>query len=555
MEAKGDQISDQGYQHQPLDPHKTQIRLLRFTNTGPHFKHGQINIHLEVFDLESCPKYNALSYMWGPPAPNRQIAIDGHAFIIRENLWNFLNDVQMLRKKTEERYSGDPETEMQTAYSGHNFWIDQICIQQCNSAERNHQVAMMGDIFQKAEEVLVWLGPSVASDGMYGLIDQDGLFKVSPAVTDYYARVLCHRPYWWRLWVIQEIMLGKKFTIIHGQHMVSWGYFFWGIDFDEFGGRHSVPRIVQSIFDERDIFYQKGRGHSLSYVLELFSLAGAECENPRDKVYGLQGLVDASAAVDVDYNKSVEEVFFDVLAKVIHDEIGLTETVLIEFGQLLQNSLDLQHIANDKIHAFITAAKAIEDQNWQTSCERPRKRLKDHVSAEIQKLRRQLGGSDEQVEAWFQQVRDHMHQDLDLRGHVQFFELDQSVTRKDVEDGKITAVLEAIGDETRKILRQRLQFRLRADSERPDSVSTRFPALTANTFRLYEMLEAEAIRRESLLESIWRGSPSGRLLEAEFRREPIVEALQKDSPSGGDVDPLRDQSAPFRFSARSASTW
>ena len=38
------------------------------------------------------------------------------------------------------------------------LWIDAICIDQGATTERIHQVALMGDIYIQAAEVLVWLG-------------------------------------------------------------------------------------------------------------------------------------------------------------------------------------------------------------------------------------------------------------------------------------------------------------------------------------------------------------------------------------------------------------
>lgn len=40
------------------------------------------------------------------------------------------------------------------------IWIDAICINQQDDLEKNHQVAMMSDIYQRALRVLVWLGES-----------------------------------------------------------------------------------------------------------------------------------------------------------------------------------------------------------------------------------------------------------------------------------------------------------------------------------------------------------------------------------------------------------
>ncbi|KAK3984904.1 heterokaryon incompatibility protein-domain-containing protein [Cladorrhinum sp. PSN332] len=40
------------------------------------------------------------------------------------------------------------------------IWIDQICINQGDAAEKSHQVGLMGRIYSSAAEVLVWLGPA-----------------------------------------------------------------------------------------------------------------------------------------------------------------------------------------------------------------------------------------------------------------------------------------------------------------------------------------------------------------------------------------------------------
>lgn len=39
------------------------------------------------------------------------------------------------------------------------LWVDQICINQDNTAERNYQVGIMGKIYQAGHQILVWLGP------------------------------------------------------------------------------------------------------------------------------------------------------------------------------------------------------------------------------------------------------------------------------------------------------------------------------------------------------------------------------------------------------------
>ena len=50
--------------------------------------------------------------------------------------------------------------QLRTEYDEHVIWIDQFCINQDVAEERSREVAIMGQIYGLAQEVLVWLGPS-----------------------------------------------------------------------------------------------------------------------------------------------------------------------------------------------------------------------------------------------------------------------------------------------------------------------------------------------------------------------------------------------------------
>jgi hypothetical protein len=41
---------------------------------------------------------------------------------------------------------------------GHKSWIDAICIDQSNPAEKAHQIAAMPRLYSQAQQVLCWLG-------------------------------------------------------------------------------------------------------------------------------------------------------------------------------------------------------------------------------------------------------------------------------------------------------------------------------------------------------------------------------------------------------------
>jgi len=60
------------FQYEPLQPNGNQVRLLCFSDDPG----GQPGYTLKTFDINECPPYDALSYMWGPPLPTRIISLN-----------------------------------------------------------------------------------------------------------------------------------------------------------------------------------------------------------------------------------------------------------------------------------------------------------------------------------------------------------------------------------------------------------------------------------------------------------------------------------------------
>lgn len=114
------------YNKVPVDQSTRSIRLIRQVRNFRLRGHRWV---LRAFRLDSCPSYIALSYTWGPSEPT-------HDFIgiaVRENLWLFLEQMKLSKQKQW-------------------LWIDAICIDQSNVAERNHQVQMMRSIYSQVRE-------------------------------------------------------------------------------------------------------------------------------------------------------------------------------------------------------------------------------------------------------------------------------------------------------------------------------------------------------------------------------------------------------------------
>ncbi|PVH74537.1 heterokaryon incompatibility, partial [Cadophora sp. DSE1049] len=99
-----------------------------------------IECSLFAISVTTPPRYEALSYTWGPPSPpseQQYILCDGKKLPVTENC---ISALYHLRKK----------------YSNRLLWIDAICIDQTNVEEASQQVQIMGQIYQNAAEVIVW---------------------------------------------------------------------------------------------------------------------------------------------------------------------------------------------------------------------------------------------------------------------------------------------------------------------------------------------------------------------------------------------------------------
>ena len=271
-----------------------------------------------------------MSYTWGDPSQTRDIFVDGLRVSVRSNLEAAL---RTLRRKRPVR-------------RGLLVWIDALCINQDDIGERNREVKRMRAIYQTARDVVVWLGEESDDSAMAmefvkklaescadGTDDALGReLRASPEMFGVGAwraiGRLFIRPYWERLWIIQEIAMGNSQTpILCGDATVRWGHIYHGIY--TFGSRHidiffsNIERECHEasvrysglnrnklihLWDEGEVQAGKKRPQFLP-MLDLGRKSTAT--DPRDKVYGLLGLMppEVAAAVEPDYEKTIPEVY------------------------------------------------------------------------------------------------------------------------------------------------------------------------------------------------------------------------------------------------------
>lgn len=131
---------------------------------------------------------------------------------------------------------------------------------------------------------------------------------------------LLHRPYWSRLWIVQEFVLAQSLLLVCGSYAIPSTALTDLIYISELPGWLfepsviTIPRSVSRLFTTRN---ERKAGVTFSLPeIQMISLlrefSAMECENSRDKVYGLLGLCDRKVQINIDYTKSSDEVFREV---------------------------------------------------------------------------------------------------------------------------------------------------------------------------------------------------------------------------------------------------
>lgn len=323
--------------YRPLNPSRREVRVIQLDKGGFD---DAIHCSFQVVSLDENPIYEALSYVWGSSELRSSIMLQGVATEVTVNLKLAL---QHLRRSDQPRI----------------LWADAICINQTDTAERNHQVAQMGDIYSSATAVVAWLGEEFA-DSHLALAAVEAMAAdqrlhwdqaLEPSLEtkflsrDYVQSIctLLDRPWWHRLWTVPESILPRNFSFLCGtQELLSTVLFAAVLNYFHHSttccyGLSKVDggALLRALNGSLTmIIMLQGYRQAVERlnILELISLyRERQCSDPRDKVYALLGLARGVHArlVEPDYSKSAHQVFEEAAAMLLRRSGGLQVLSLI----------------------------------------------------------------------------------------------------------------------------------------------------------------------------------------------------------------------------------
>lgn len=330
-----------------------QIRLLEI-HQGAFL--DQIRCSLSTALLTESPQYDALSYVWGDSHAEKPVMADGIPVRVTENLDAAMRHLRRLDRSI-------------------FVWIDALCINQENTPERNHQVTMMGDIYQGAQEVFAWLGELDAETdkvlSMIEIFSSDVMLHWDPALPQAIAEDmvsasqfegLCRllgRQWWTRVWTVQEAILPERLIFVCGERRVDAASFF---GFSSSFARHMSSCCGQFFLSQnqsmlRSLRYQVDSLYTMEYFRakksttivsqQIAYYRTRSCKDPKDKIYGFLGFGwEGFEKTDIqpDYSLSDQSVYEEIAGRMMEKRGGLDLLLEVLPEQSLRNNTRMKHL-------------------------------------------------------------------------------------------------------------------------------------------------------------------------------------------------------------------
>ncbi|KAI9712035.1 MAG: hypothetical protein M1820_001744 [Bogoriella megaspora] len=288
----------------PLDQHRREIRLLEIIKPFANDLNGR-EVHCKMFTI----------------------------IFITENLLAALWHVKI-----------------RTAHEGCIIWADAISINQCDDVEKAQQVQLMYDIYEMQSLALPFLVFQVTNSGLAietieawgeagcNIRTNEEILEIArsqPKLFDPRAweavLQLFERPWWRRLWAIQEVVALKYCSLLCGLDVLHWYSLYYAkrlwILIDEFDlefGREQIRALSQAMnpailwmikktdYQFRILYEQTKFG-----LLEVLDdCRGFRVTDARDRIYGLLGMARMQGKIPVDYSTSVSQVYYDLARSV-----------------------------------------------------------------------------------------------------------------------------------------------------------------------------------------------------------------------------------------------
>jgi hypothetical protein len=208
------------FHYDPLSSERAEIRLIQII---PARRSTDIlSCIMKTVPVDFKPEYTAVSYAWGSTERTQPMLLNGRLVNITVNLETALRHFRSF---------------IRIPYTAAPLWIDALCINQDDNVEKSTEIQRMLSIYRGAIGVLAWLGPSDESSvAAMSKMNQFVEFylhsgkSLTESAEEFVQKLenshqcvaeiqtLMQRPWFRRVWIVQEIGAAQKLIFLCGQY-------------------------------------------------------------------------------------------------------------------------------------------------------------------------------------------------------------------------------------------------------------------------------------------------------------------------------------------------
>ena len=323
-------------------------RSMRLLNLHPSKdSRAVLKCNLITASVDQLPSFEALSYAWEIGNGIRMhIQCQDKILSITENCGFAL---RRLRHRSKKRL----------------LWVDAICIDQTSEEERNCQISLMKDIYERASLIIVWLGESTTESERFfmeirtfsrhfgnkaiplrigELLSETRIRKIKKewdATEDFrtfrkldtllevpWIQDIFKRSWFHRMWTLQELALARDCLFVCGKNSASWDRvnqtITWLHTWPEFRGIQGEINMYYLLWRAVNSARTGESGSKYNYTLsEILTFSRQQSStNPLDKIFGLFAVFNIYGLdiPDADYSKPVSRVYREATKAIMeHD--------------------------------------------------------------------------------------------------------------------------------------------------------------------------------------------------------------------------------------------
>ncbi|KAE9374405.1 hypothetical protein N431DRAFT_405034 [Stipitochalara longipes BDJ] len=341
-------ISRDSFRYEPLDVETNEIRLLTVLPFRPNAP-GVLHCSLKHQLLEPRLEYHGLSYAWKDSNldehdEGEEIVVNESRMVVGRNL------AAALRARQLHGFSSIP------------LWVDALCINQDDIAERNAQILRMRNIYAQASLVTIWLGPerdnsaralnfisrmSQASRELEGWVKdasseiwakdsslflrylKDRLLSRQDSLDWLALHKLLQRAWWKRMWIVQETVAARRIVFLCGLEILDPQDLSRFLDVLSKCAVMYMPLLfdIEGIVLDYDTFsltrayLQPITWNKISLLQALYRTGMSLSTDARDKVFAVLNLAYDGAKIvpNPDYTMSAREVYKQLVVSLVKE--------------------------------------------------------------------------------------------------------------------------------------------------------------------------------------------------------------------------------------------